>query len=147
MGVRKAGLTMAMVSATLITGAAAAVAAPVEARGLLSRLEARYDARLGVYAVDTGTGRAVAYRPDERFAFASTYKALAAAALLERTEPADLERVVRYTAADVVDYSPITGPRAGQGMPLSEVAAAAVRNSDNTAGNLLFRELGGSATG
>ena len=31
-------------------------------------LEHKFDARLGVYAIDTGTGREVAYQADERFA-------------------------------------------------------------------------------
>ncbi|MBL2486664.1 class A beta-lactamase, partial [Klebsiella pneumoniae] len=43
-----------------------------------SQLEKKYDARLGVYAIDTGTNQTISYRPNERFAFASTYKALAA---------------------------------------------------------------------
>lgn len=44
------------------------------------RLERTYAARLGVYAVNTGTGREVAYHDSERFAYASTFKAFAAAA-------------------------------------------------------------------
>lgn len=41
-------------------------------------LERKYDARLGVYAIDTGTGREVTHNDGERFAHASTFKALAA---------------------------------------------------------------------
>src|SRR4051812_14136272 len=41
-------------------------------------LERRYGARLGVYVLDTGTGRTIVHRADERFAFCSTFKALAA---------------------------------------------------------------------
>ena len=46
------------------------------------RLERRFDARLGVYALDTGSGREVAHRARVRFPFASTFKALAAGAML-----------------------------------------------------------------
>jgi len=46
------------------------------------QLEKKFDARLGVYAIDTGTNRTIAYKPDERFAYASTYKALAGGAVL-----------------------------------------------------------------
>ncbi|HWO67285.1 MAG TPA: class A beta-lactamase, partial [Umezawaea sp.] len=35
-------------------------------------LEKTFDARLGVHAIDTGTGREVSYRDGERFAYAST---------------------------------------------------------------------------
>jgi beta-lactamase class A len=106
-------------------------------------LERRFDARLGVYAIDTGSGREVVYRADERFGFASTYKALAAAALL-RTPPAGgLDQRVHYAAADLVEYSPITERHVDTGMTLREVADAAIRYSDNTAGNLLLDALGG----
>jgi beta-lactamase class A len=124
-------------------GATAAASSAADPHGGLRRLEERFDARLGVYAIDTGTGRSVAYRPDERFAYASTFKALAAAAVLDDTTDAELDRVVRYSADDLVTYSPITEQHVGEGMTLRAIADAAVRYSDNTAGNLLLRHLGG----
>src|SRR5690606_24256669 len=66
------------------------------------RLENKFAARLGVYAIDTGSGTEVKYRADERFAYASTFKALAAGAVLARRSPADLERKVRFTSDDLV---------------------------------------------
>lgn len=106
-------------------------------------LETRFDARLGVYAIDTGTGRTLEHRADERFAYASTFKALAAAAVLDSTTAEQLDRVVHYTAADLVTYSPITEKHVRTGMSLRELADAAVRYSDNTAGNLLLDHLSG----
>jgi len=106
-------------------------------------LEMSFDARLGVYAVDTGTGEEVAFRPDERFAYASTFKALAAAAVLRQSDPSDLERVVDYSRDDLITHSPVTELHVGDGMTLGAIAEAAVRFSDNTAGNLLLSELGG----
>ncbi|MFI7069833.1 class A beta-lactamase [Micromonospora sediminicola] len=107
------------------------------------QLEETFDARLGVYAIDTGTGTTVGYRADERFAYASTFKALAAAEVLDETTDAELDRVVRYSADDLVTYSPITEKHVAEGMTLRALADAAVRYSDNTAGNLLLRRLGG----
>ncbi|MEV7327512.1 class A beta-lactamase [Micromonospora sp. NPDC093244] len=107
------------------------------------RLEKTYGARLGVHAIDTGTGRTVRYRADERFAYASTYKALAAAEVLDATTDAELDKVVRYSASDLVTHSPITERHVADGMTLRALADAAVRYSDNTAGNLLLRHLGG----
>ncbi|MDP9796052.1 beta-lactamase class A [Catenuloplanes nepalensis] len=130
----------------IVTAAVAVLAltpAAASASSIYQRLEQRYDARLGVYAVDTGSGRTVTFRPDERFAYASTFKALAAAAVLDRTTDAQLQRVIRYTAADLVDYSPVTELHVDEGMTLAAIAEAAITVSDNTAGNLLFRELGG----
>ncbi|MFE9655933.1 class A beta-lactamase [Micromonospora sp. NPDC006431] len=110
-----------------------------------ARLETEFDARLGVYAIDTGTGRTVEHRADERFGYASTFKALAAAAMLDAASTAELNQVVRYARADLVTHSPITERHVGTGMTLRELGDAAVRYSDNTAANLLLKRLGGPA--
>nr|WP_244515787.1 class A beta-lactamase [Actinopolyspora xinjiangensis] len=107
------------------------------------RLEHEFDARLGVYAVDTATGRELSYRADERFAYASTHKALAAGAVLRRTSLEGLDEPITYDRADLVTYSPITKEHVDSGMSLRSVLDAAVRYSDNTAANLMFDELGG----
>jgi beta-lactamase class A len=125
--------------------AAPAPAAEPSTDQVFGDLEHRAGARLGVYAIDTGSGRQVSFRADERFAYASTVKALAVAALLKQTSTRDLDRPVDYTAADLVTYSPVTQPRAGTSMTVRELADAALRYSDNTAANLLLRELGGPA--
>ena len=107
------------------------------------RLERTYDARLGVYALDTGSGRTVAYRADERFAYASTFKALAVGALLRQTSIAQLDEVVRFTTADLEAHSPITSQHVATGMSLRALSDAAIRYSDNGAGNLLLDRVGG----
>ncbi|MEU5268937.1 class A beta-lactamase [Streptomyces hygroscopicus] len=111
--------------------------------GAFKKLEHAYDARLGVYAIDTGTGREVAYRDGERFAYASTFKALAAGAVLRKYSLSGLDRVIRYAKDDLVDYSPVTEKHVKTGMTLGALCDAAVRYSDNTAANLLFDVLGG----
>lgn len=108
-----------------------------------SQLEKKFDARLGVYAIDTGTNRTISYRPNERFAFASTYKALAAGVLLQQNSIEKLNEVITYTKDDLVEYSPVTEKHVDTGMALGEIAEAAVRSSDNTAGNILFNKIGG----
>lgn len=107
----------------------------------LAALEQQYGARLGVFAVATGTGAVVVHRPEERFALCSTYKVLAAAGLLSRGE--GLERVVRYTTAELMSSSVVTRAHVTTGMTLRALVDAALRFSDGTAGNLLVRELGG----
>ena len=106
-------------------------------------LEKEFDARLGVYAIDTGSDEAVEYRSDERFAYASTFKALAAGAILQTKPVEELEEVITYTEADLVTYSPITEKHVDSGMTLEEICKAALHYSDNTAANLLFEALGG----
>lgn len=108
-----------------------------------AQLESRFDVRLGVFAIDTATGATVRHRADERFAYASTFKALAAAQVLDATTDTELDELVRFSARDLVPYSPITARHVGTGMSWREIADAAVRRSDNTAGDLLLRRLGG----
>lgn len=108
-----------------------------------AELEAESGARIGVYAVDTDSGATVAYRSDERFAYASSFKALLAAAVLERID--DLDRIVEYTPEQLVDHSPVTETQVATGMTVGDLAESAVRTSDNTAANLLLDELGGPA--
>ncbi|RLP86412.1 class A beta-lactamase [Micromonospora sp. CV4] len=109
----------------------------------LVSLERKFDARLGVYALATGTGATIAHRADERFPFCSTFKGLAAAAVLHRRSLSDLNSVVRYTADDLMDSSVITRRHVATGMTIRQLCDAAVRYSDGTAGNLLLRDLGG----
>lgn len=107
------------------------------------QLEKKFDARLGVYAIDTGTNKTIAYRPNERFAYASTYKVLAAAAVLKKNSIEKLNEVIHYSKDDLVTYSPITEKHVDTGMSLKEISEAAIRYSDNTAGNILLQQLGG----
>jgi beta-lactamase class A len=108
-------------------------------------LEREYRARLGVYALATGTGATVAYRADERFAFCSTFKTLAAAAVLHRNPLGHLNKRVTYARADVDSISPITQDHVATGMTIRQLCDAAIRYSDGTAGNLLMRDIGGPA--
>ncbi|MFI5589791.1 class A beta-lactamase [Amycolatopsis sp. NPDC051758] len=108
-------------------------------------LERDFDARLGVYAVDTGSGREVTHRADERFGYASTHKAFSAGAVLQRTSLPGLDKVLKYPRADLQPNSPVTEKHVATGISLRDAMDAALRYSDNTAANLLFRELGGPA--
>jgi beta-lactamase class A len=112
---------------------------------VFAQLESTFDARLGVYALDTGTGRALAYNADERFAYASTVKALLAGVVLDATTDGELDTRVEYDSGDILDYAPITTQHLSTGMTLRELADAAVRYSDNTAANLLLDRIGGPA--
>ncbi|PRT31459.1 class A beta-lactamase [Bacillus wiedmannii] len=107
------------------------------------KLEKEYDAKLGIYALDTGTNQTVTYRSDERFAYASTHKALAVGALLQKKSIEDLDQKIKYTSKDLVNYNPITEKYVGTGMTLKELADASIRYSDNTAQNLILKQLGG----
>ena len=114
----------------------------------LSRVEAESGGRLGVAVLDTLTGARSGHRADERFPMCSTFKLLAAAAILARVDANQerLDRRIRFEASDVVVNSLITKDRVGEpGMSLAELCEAAMIVSDNTAGNLLLESLGGPA--
>ncbi|SMD14790.1 class A beta-lactamase [Kibdelosporangium aridum] len=108
-------------------------------------LEARFDARLGVYAVDVTTGKSVAYRENERFAICSVFKAYAAGALLKAHPLSSgfFTQTIRFTQAEVVANSPVTSTRVTTGMTVAELCEAAITKSDNTAGNQMLKLLGG----
>ncbi|WP_197355878.1 class A beta-lactamase, partial [Streptomyces clavuligerus] len=118
-------------------------AALVHAR--LRALELEHSARLGVYGLNLATGRSVLHRADERFPMCSLFKTIAVAAVLRDLDRdgAFLARRIRYTQADLVEHSPVTPGRLSTGMTVSELCGAAVCRSDNSAANLLLRELGG----
>ncbi|GAA1671624.1 PEN family class A beta-lactamase, Bpc-type [Fodinicola feengrottensis] len=110
----------------------------------LQALESQHGARLGVWATNTRTGATVAYRAGERFPMCSTFKTLAVTAILRRDHDGEfLKRVITYTQKDVIDGSPITKDHVGTGMSVSDLCAAAIDYSDNTAANLLLRLIGG----
>lgn len=113
----------------------------------LVSLEAEFGGRLGVYGLDTGSGREVRHRADERFLLCSTHKALAVAAILRvrRLRPGLLDTVIHYDSSQVVVNSPVTSEHIGEGMTVSALCDAAVTVSDNTAANLLVHVLGGPA--
>ena len=121
------------------------------ARARLRAIEDRLGGRLGVAVRDTGSGRALLYRADARFPMCSTFKVLAAAAVLARVDAGSerLERTMPYTVAELDSYAPVTGgalKEAGRdagAMSLADLCAAAVTWSDNTAANLMLRALGG----
>ncbi|MET0964612.1 MAG: class A beta-lactamase [Noviherbaspirillum sp.] len=141
-----AAASLPLVHACTALPAAARSHEIAEAR--LRQLEASLDGRLGVYALDTGSGARLGFRGDERFPMCSTFKAVLAGAILERSarEPDLLQRRIRYAAGELVSYSPITEGHVKDGMTVAGLCDAAVRYSDNSAANLLLDIVGGPAS-
>jgi len=116
--------------------------------GLIELTERRAGGRLGVAAIDTATGKRIGWRADERFPMCSTFKALMVACVLQKVDRGQerLDRLVSYGKADLLDYAPVARAHVGEGgMKLSELAAAVIELSDNTAANLLLDSIGGPA--
>ncbi|MFB4350906.1 class A beta-lactamase [Microbacterium sp. CR_7] len=109
-------------------------------------IEAEFEVAVGAVAI-RDDGRTVDHDGDARMPYASTMKAFIAAALLATASPEERETNVRWTAAqiDAAGYSPVTSEHLHDGLSLDALAEAAVRDSDNTAANLVMESLGGPA--
>ena len=112
----------------------------------LSEMEALVGGRIGVSAMNVRTGRSVSRRGDERFAMCSSFKWLLGYFMAVRANAGqdDLDRIIPYTKKDPVIWSPVTEPAiGGPGLTIRELCKATIQTSDNTAANLLLKELGG----
>jgi beta-lactamase class A len=117
--------------------------APIQER--IGALERRHNAYVGLFAVDLDGGRSISHRGKEAFAMCSTFKGYASARVLQMVEQGQLAlaQKVFVDPAEIVTNSPRTQPRAGGDMTLDELCQAALQVSDNTAGNLLLKTIGG----
>lgn len=111
-------------------------------------IEKKTGGRLGVAIYNSASGEHAGYRADERFPMCSTFKALAAAAILHRVDEGreSLSRRMTFGREHLVAYSPVTEKFAGsEGMTLEKICEAAMTYSDNTAANLMLEAIGGPA--
>lgn len=114
-------------------------------RARLQALEKQSGGRLGVAALDTGSGRRMDWRGDERFRMCSTFKFLLAAAVLRQVDlgKLELQRKVPITAADMISHAPFTQPLVGSSATVAQLCEATMTLSDNPAANLLLPLVGG----
>ena len=135
-----------MVAALLLLLAASTPGSTSDLANRILSIEQRTDARIGVAALDTTSGKRLDYRSEERFPMCSTFKLLAAAAVLKRVDEKQeqLDRFIRYDAKAILEHAPVTKAHLNDGgMTLGALCAAAIEQSDNTAGNLLLDAIGG----
>jgi beta-lactamase class A len=135
--------------------AAGACARPVPAASPPDDVAARFEAiratlgpggRLGVAAVDTGSGRELRFDADSRYPLASTFKLPLAAFVLERVERGELslDEELPFGPGDPLDNSPTVEANLARGrLPVRQLCAAIIEVSDNSAANLLLRRTGG----
>lgn len=133
-------LAIAMPALLVRPPAASSADDPISAAA--RHLERQLGGRLGLMVVDLETDRRWGYRADERFAMASTFKALACAALLDAGEAVQ-GRSMTIEAKDLQTYSPVTSKKVGSAMTAAELCAVTLATSDNTAANLVLEALGG----
>ena len=108
--------------------------------------ERRGRGRLGVVAIDLRDMRRIVQRPRERFPLASTFKLPLVMLLLKRVDEGKerLDRPIRFTAHDLLHYSPVVAQQPHGGtLTVEQLCAAAIEHSDNAAANLLLATVGG----
>ncbi|HEX8571895.1 MAG TPA: class A beta-lactamase [Allosphingosinicella sp.] len=102
--------------------------------------------RLGVAAIDIGSGRRLGFDSGSRYAMASTFKLPLAGfvlALAERGE-LSLDEELAFGPGEPLDNSPTVKANLELGrLPIRQLCAGIVEVSDNSAANLLLRRTGG----
>lgn len=139
-----AGITLPLVNFALPSWAAG-VSGSLDKQ--LAELEQSANGRLGIAMINTANGSKILYRGAQRFPFCSTFKFMLVAAVLgqSQSQPNLLNKHINYHESDLLSYAPITRKNLAHGMTVSELCAATIQYSDNTAANLLIKQLGGLA--
>ncbi|WP_411847900.1 class A beta-lactamase [Staphylococcus saprophyticus] len=109
----------------------------------IEQIENEYNTKVGIYGINTENGKVYEHNADERFAFASTYKAIASGILLNKVAPSELNKKVEINESEIVANSPVTEQYIGKTMSLKALIKASMLQSDNTANNKIMQELGG----
>lgn len=141
---------MALSLVLMLGGCSTGLRAPSDAAGAFAELERANGGRLGVFALDTGSGRSLGWRADERFGMCSTFKLLLAAAVLDAAQRGQIDgsAPIAFDQDTLVPHSPVLREQLANGHPTLtalELARATQLTSDNAAANLLISELGGTA--
>ena len=145
-------VTLSVTRRSLALGAMATLGARALTAGAgqdsIAAIERRHGGRLGLFVLDTGSGRTLAHRADERFILCSTMKGMLAAMVLSRIDAGQdgPDRLVSYSKTDLLPHSPATSAHVETGQLLVEtLCSAIVLYSDNGATNLLLARGGGPA--
>lgn len=116
----------------------------------LEDLQARAGGRLGVHAIELGSGRAFGLNADQRFGMCSTFKAPLAIVVLREVDASrvDLATETPLRAEDLQSYAPGVKRALAAGrtsLRIDELIETTLLESDNTAANLLLARIGGPA--
>ncbi|UQA61818.1 class A beta-lactamase [Polyangium aurulentum] len=111
-----------------------------------TKIEQNLGGKIGIAALDTGSGATLHHRHDERFPMCSTFKMVLAGAVLARVDGGKekLDRTIAYGEAALLEHAPVTRAHVKEGaMTVEALCEAIVLVSDNTAANLLLDTMGG----
>jgi len=141
------GVALLTAAAPLITRAADADTAALQAAADPAALEAASGGRLGLYLAHPTRGEVMAHRARESFPTASTIKfALSAAVLAQADDGAlSLDDRIPVREQDVRPGAPVSGRHVGKDITVRDLCRGSMVWSDNPAVNLLLPLVGGEA--
>ena len=118
---------------------------PKSVQEQLTSLEHSSGGQIGLSALDTANNKRIQFNANERFPAGCTAKVIGVSAILKESmsEPSLLNKKITYTQKDLTNWNPITEKHLSDGMTVSQLSAAAIEYSDNTAMSLLLKQLGG----
>lgn len=137
-----------LATAAIALPARVAVAAISGQAAELAAIERKHGGRLGVFVLDTGSGRTLAHRAEERFLMCSSFKGLLAACVLARIDAGmdRLDAMIHYGRSDLLPSSPVIEAHVDVGaLSVAALCGAILTRSDNAAANLLLARIGGPA--
>ncbi|GEM76584.1 class A beta-lactamase [Vibrio sagamiensis] len=114
----------------------------------IATLEEETSSRIGVSVWDTHSNERWDYRGYERFPILGTAKVFVCAAMLDAIERKTLNKDATITIKpeELSSYSPATQHWVEKPIDLTTLCEAATLEGDNTAANVIMRELGGPQT-
>lgn len=127
----------------LICLSIATLSTKVASANEFDQLEKENSTTVGVYGINTESGKEIKHHSDERFGYASTFKAIASGVLLNNYTEKEINKKIQIQQKDIVAYSPVTEKYVGKQMTLKALIEAAMLKSDNTANNYIIGEIGG----
>jgi beta-lactamase class A len=110
----------------------------------IPEIERDIQGRLGVAILDTANGRSIEYHANDRFPMCSTFKWLAAAAVLKRVDQNQehLDRKISYGPADMLEWTPITKKHVQEGSMTLDALCAVESSASSDKINQAFAEVG-----
>ncbi|RYF79847.1 MAG: serine hydrolase [Comamonadaceae bacterium] len=114
-------------------------------RTQIERLDADTPGDLGVYVKRLDNGEAYGHGADRRWYLASTVKVLIAIAVLQQVDAGrlKLDAQVALQDSDRIDVGKLVWEKTGTRHRVDALVQRMLRDSDNTAANMLIRTLGG----
>lgn len=111
----------------------------------LKALESNIEGRVGVFAINTANDHIIEYHADDIFPTGCTSKVIGVAAVLRKgmSDPSLLLTNIKYSEAELEEWSPVTKKYVSSGMTIQDLCAASISLSDNTSMNLLLKVIGG----